>query len=132
MDPITTAIIAALTAGAAAGLTDIVKQAISDQYSQLKGLIQNKFGSDSQISKAIVNIEEKPDSAGRREMLQEEVASAKADQDPEIIKLAQQLIEHLNTQPGGGQFIQQASGSYIAQAGPGANASVNVIQGKAK
>ena len=128
MDPITTAIIAALTAGAAAGLTDVTKQVISDLYGQLKGLIHNKFGKDSQISKAIANIEEKPDSVGRRETLKEEVASAKVDQDPEIMKLAQQLVEQLKAQPGGGQFVQQATGSYIAQAGPGATATVKVDQ----
>ena len=132
MDPITTAIIAALTAGASAGLTDVAKQVVSDLYSQLRDLIQRKFGADSQISKAITNIEEKPDSAGRRETLKEEVASVKADEDLEIVKLAQLLVDKLKAQPGGGQFIQQATGSYIAQAGPGATATVKVDQSKKK
>jgi hypothetical protein len=44
MEPITTAIIAALTAGAASGLTEAAKKSISDAYSGLKTLIKKKFG----------------------------------------------------------------------------------------
>ena len=77
-------------------------------------------------AKAVEGVEAKPDSAGRKATLEEEVASAKADQDAELLKAAQALLEKLNAQPGGAQIIQQATGSYIAQASGGSTATVNV------
>jgi hypothetical protein len=47
MDPITTAIIAALSAGTIAGLTDTAKAAVNDSYSKLKGLLTKKHGEGS-------------------------------------------------------------------------------------
>lgn len=128
MDPVTTAIVASVTAGFASGLAKAGEKAITDTYEALKKLLAKKFGKTSEVVKAIKRLEEKPESEGRKQMLQEEVVEAKVEQDPEILKMAQALLKLIEAQPGGGQFIQQATGSYIAQAGPGAKASVQVNQ----
>ena len=47
MDPITTAIVAALTVGATSGITDTAKTMITDTYQRLKSLLHNKFGRES-------------------------------------------------------------------------------------
>lgn len=128
MDPVTTAIIAAI----AAGITKVGEKAIVDTYNALKKLIKDKYGKKSSVVKAVEQLEEKPKSEGRKTMLQEEIVEAKADKDEDILKAAQELLDLLKSQPGGGQFIQQATGSYIAQAGPGGTASVNVNKSKDK
>lgn len=128
MDPVTTAIVAAITAG----FTKVGEQAVTDAYDELKNILKEKFGKKSEVVKAVDRLEEKPESGGRKQMLQEEVLEAKVDQDSEILKLAQDLLTVIASQPDGGQFIQQASGSYIAQAGPGGTASVNVIKPEEK
>ena len=130
MDPITTAIVAALAAGVASGATEVGKKVVVDAYDTLKTAIKNKFGGDSDLVDAVDKLEKKPDSGGRKEVLQEEVAAAKADQDPEILKAAQDLIDQIKDQPGGEQHIQIAIGSYIAQADRGGTATVSVNQPK--
>jgi hypothetical protein len=130
MDPVTTAIIAALTAGVASGGPELVKKSISDAYEGIKSLLKEKFGPSSEVVKAASGLEAKPDSEGRRGTLQEEIVAAKADQDPDIVKVAQALLEQLKAQPGGAQFIQTATGSNIAQAAGRSKASVRVNQPK--
>jgi hypothetical protein len=99
MDPITLAII-----GALAKLSENV---VADAYQALKAAIANKCGVDSDVAKAVEEIEKKPDSAGRKETLKEEVVNAKIDRDPELIKLANALIERLKELPDGQTVINQ-------------------------
>lgn len=122
MDPITTAIIAALSAG----LTEASKTAITDAYAQIKTALANKFGGTSDVVHAIEQVEAKPDSAGRRAMLQEEILAVKADQDPDLLHTAQVLLQLLQASSGEGSHTQTATGKYIAQADRGSTASVNV------
>jgi hypothetical protein len=126
MDPITTAIVAALTAGVLRGLTETGKQVIGDAYDGLKALLKKKFGNQSDVVQSVENLEAKPESPNRQGMLQEEVQAAKADQDPDLLQAAQSLLEQIKAQPGGEQHIQNAIGSYIAQADRGSTATVNV------
>lgn len=93
MDPITTAI-----AGA------VGKTAVVDAYNGLKNIIKKKFGK-SDLSDAIEKLEAKPDSKSRLEVLQEEVETAKANQDSEILQLAQELIKLLQNTSKGDQII---------------------------
>src|SRR6266699_5195089 len=122
MDPITTAILAALSAG----LTEASKTAITDAYTQIKALLASKFGSTSDVVHAVEQVEAKPDSAGRRATLQEEITAVKADQDPDLLRTAQTLLQLLQTSSGEGSQTQTATGNYIAQADRGSTASVNV------
>jgi hypothetical protein len=126
MDPITAAIIAALTAGALSGLTDTSRKLIADAYAGLKSLLLKKFGGQSPVVQSVTNLEAKPESPNRQGVLQEEVQAAKADQDPDLLQAAQALLEQIKAQPGGEQHIQNAIGSYIAQADHGSTATVNV------
>lgn len=126
MDPITAAIVAAASAGVISGLTEVSKTAITDAYSKLKALLTKKFGGESDVVHAVNEVEDKPDSAGRKATLQEEVAAVKADQDQEVLHAAQALLQLLQASPEGGQHVQMATGSYIAQADRGSSASVNI------
>lgn len=130
MDPITTAIVAALTAGAVAGVTDASKKAIADAYDALKGLLKKKFGHESEVVKSVERLETRPDSTSRQGTLAEEVADAKAAHDPEILQAAQTLLDQVKEQPGGGQHIQNVIGNYNAVVQGSGNPTVNVNQPK--
>jgi hypothetical protein len=126
MDPITTSILAALTAGITGSTSKVGQQAILDTYEALKNILKRKFGNQSDIIKSVEALETKPESAARKEMLKEEIATVEADQDPDILKAAQDLLDKIGAHPGGVQHIQQATGNYIAQADRSGTASVNV------
>jgi hypothetical protein len=99
MDVITTAIIAALAA--------LSKDAIADSYNALKSALKNKFGSNSDVVDAVEGLEKKPDSKGRQATLQEEIENAKANDDAQIVQLAQDLLKKLKDEPGGQEIINQ-------------------------
>ncbi len=126
MDPITAALIAAISAGVMSGLTETSKIAMRDAYLRLKGLLAKKFGNTSDIIHAVEQVESKPDSAGRKATLEEELVAVKAEQDPEILHAAQILLQMFQTEPGAGQHIQQATGHSIAQADRGSSATVSI------
>jgi hypothetical protein len=125
MDPITAAIIAALTAGAASCVTEAAKKAISDGYSGLKALISKKFGGKSDVTEAIEKLQAKPESPGRQQTLAEELKATNASADPELMGAAQSLLELIKALPQGDQHIQNAVGTGIAQADRGSTASVS-------
>jgi hypothetical protein len=127
MDPVTAAIIAALSAGAASGATDVAKKAVVEGYEGLKALLKKKFGSNSDAADALEKLQAKPDSQGRRETLAEELRAANATGDPELARSAQSLLELVKALPQGEKYIQQvAHGTGIAQASGGSTASVNM------
>jgi hypothetical protein len=99
MDPISTAIIAATA--------KLAEPAIKDAYEALKSLLAKKFGSNSEVLQAVKKLEEKSDSPARKEAVKEEVASVKANQDPELSKTAEALLSKLKGMPGGQQIVQQ-------------------------
>jgi uncharacterized iron-regulated protein len=122
------AIGAALLAGAVEGVTDVAKTGIVEAYKGLKALIQSKFGQDSDVAKAVTTLEVAPDSPKLTTALQEKVAASKANQDPDILKAAQDLLDKVNAHPGGASYIQTIQGSYNAQAQDHSTASVNIGQ----
>jgi hypothetical protein len=93
MDPITLAITAALA--------NLSQNVIKDAYVAFKAALQDKFGVKSELVEAVDKLEEKPESKARQAMLEEEVASSKADQDPDLLQVAKALIEQLKELPGG-------------------------------
>ena len=99
MDPITTAIVAALAA--------LSKDAIKDSYNALKSVLKKKFGSESDLVDAVEKLEKRPDSKGRKAMVQEEVEMAKVNDDVEIVQLAQDLLNKLKDEPSGQQRSNQ-------------------------
>ncbi|MEU4712018.1 hypothetical protein AB0G00_36905 [Nocardia salmonicida] len=81
MDPsiVAAAVAAAVSTGAAAGLTDSAKQAIDDAYAALKGVLARKYAS---VDVAIV--EAKPESLERQSVLEAELRQADAEGDDEL------------------------------------------------
>ncbi len=120
------AIVAALTAGVSAGVGKVGENVIADAYQGLKGLLKRKFGENSEVVKAAETIEEDPGSEWRKGMLEEKAKVAGVDQDPEVRRVAEELLEQLKAQPGGEQHVQNAIGSYIAQADRGSTATVSI------
>lgn len=126
MDPITMAIIAAITAGATTAATSVVQQSINDAYNFLKSVLEKKLGSQSGVLKAIGDTEKKPQSEGRKIILGEEITESQILNDSEILSIARQILELVSKQDSSLNNSQIASGSYIAQADHKSTANVNV------
>ena len=136
MDPITTAIVAALAAGVAASAKEVGKKVIVDAYDALKTTLKKKFGPDSDLAEAVETLEKKPESAGRQTTVQEEVAAAKAAGDPELQELAQALIKALKSTPEGekavGKYQVDVSGGQVGVIGDDAKVEGGIHFGKTK
>ncbi len=116
MDPVTTAIITAVAAGALSGVTDTVKDALPDAYHKLKDLIARKHGPQSEVVEAIARLEANPDSSGRRSFLEEEIVSASLEQDPEVLAAAQQILKLVQPQQNSkGKYNIQITGNVQGQ-----------------
>ncbi len=127
VEPITaTAILAAIATGVISGTTEVGKKALVEGYEALKTLLKNKFGDKGEVAEAVEKLEKKPDSPARQAEVKELLAEVKADEDPQIRQAAQAVLDQVKALPGGEQHIQQAIGSYIAQADRGSTASVTI------
>ncbi len=120
MEPITGAIIAALA--------NLSKDAIKDGYGALKVALQKKFGDQSDLVDAVDKLEKKPDSEGRKAILQEEFEIAKVNDDPELIRLAQDLLDKIKEQPGGQQMIDQTQTNTVSGVNVGGNFNFAPVQ----
>jgi hypothetical protein len=99
MDPITLAITTALA--------NLSQDLIKDAYVAFKTALQKKYGVKSELLESVNKLEQKPDSNARQGVLQEEVANAKADQDPKLLQTANELLEKLRELPGAKINIHQ-------------------------
>ena len=121
MDPIiTTAIVA--------GLANLSKEAIKDSYNALKTCLKKKFGDESDLVDAVEKLEKKPDSNARKAIVQEEVEIAKLNDDPEILNLAQDLLEKIKEQPGGQDIINQTQTNTVNSVTVGGNFEFKPVQ----
>ena len=120
MDIICTAILAATA--------KLSEAAIKDSYDALKKLIQRKFGQQSDVAKAVDQLEQKPASAGRSAVLHEEILNVGAVNDTELIIAAKALLKKLNEKEEPKTIVQQSvSGNQNIFSGSG-NVSVNSNQ----
>jgi hypothetical protein len=126
IDLVASAILSAISAGAASGATDTAKKAIADAYDGLKSLVKRKLGGNSDAAVALDKLEANPASEGRQKILGEELGFAKAASDPELASAAQSLLELIRALPQGEKHIQFAQGTGIAQADRGSTATVNL------
>jgi len=101
MDPITTAIVAALPALA----SDLVTSSMKDAYQGLKAVIRRKFGESSQVARAVVALEADPGSKAQAAVLEEKVAVAKATEDPDVMKALAELVKSLKEAKIGGEAV---------------------------
>lgn len=65
MDPVTTAILAVIAAGAATEVTEVSKHFV-DAYASLKDLLRPTFSQDSPLIETVEKLEQNPDSRGRK------------------------------------------------------------------
>ena len=96
MDPnaIVSAIVTGIATGIATSTTDLAsKRAIVDAYENLKSVIKRKFGDESKIAKAIRGCTDNPASEGRKIVLHEEVIDSQANQDLDVIKASQAILD---------------------------------------
>jgi hypothetical protein len=91
MDPITTAVVAALPALA----SDVVKSTVKDAYDALKEVIRRRWGERSPVARAVEALERDPTSEDRAQSLEERIADTKATQDPEVMKVLAKLAASL-------------------------------------
>jgi hypothetical protein len=117
MDPITTAIVAALPALA----SDLAKSSVKDAYAGLKAIIQRKWGDASAVAKSVDALEANPKSKGQAAVLAENVASVNATANAEVMQALANLVAELTK--GGligeavGQITVNISGSSVGVAG---------------
>ncbi|MEV6361120.1 hypothetical protein [Nocardia asteroides] len=88
MDPVTL-VVAAVAAGAAAGVTDVATRMVTDGYQGLKNLLTGRHGV---IEAEIVSIERDPLEPLRRELLAREIARSGVSEDPEVCAAARELL----------------------------------------
>jgi hypothetical protein len=118
MDPITTAVLAALG--------KLAEPAVKDGYEALKTLLVRKFGKPSEVVKAVETLESRPDSAGRQATLTEEIASSGAAHDAELLEVAKALLHASRSACGGTHTVQQhVVGDHNIVAGSG-DITINV------
>jgi hypothetical protein len=86
MDPVSF-IVAALAAGAAAGLKDTAAAAVRDAYAEVRGWIQSRYGGVD-----VGALEQKPGSEAKRASLAEDFEDAGAGSDEELLELARKLV----------------------------------------
>jgi hypothetical protein len=93
VEPITTAILTALSAGAALGGKEITTQAIKDAYAGLKGWIQSHYPGVS-----VEHLEKQPTSKAQQEVVGKQLEGVGASGDTELLKLAQAIVELIEKQ----------------------------------
>jgi hypothetical protein len=126
MDPLSAAIIAAVAAGLVKGAGEVSQKVLVDGYERLKALLGRRFGDRSEVVQAVQGLEARPDSPARRNLVVEEVQLSGASNDEELLTVARDLLARIQEDPGPRASVQQAIGSYIAQADRQSHAEVNV------
>lgn len=121
MDPITAALVSALTAGLVSGVTKIGEGLVGDAYQALKTALGKKFGKKNKVTQAVKELESDPGSVRAQEALARSVREAGADRDQELLKLA----KHLNRMV---VNINQNAGDHAVQIGQGNTVSGVVAQ----
>lgn len=122
MDLITTALVAALTAGT----TEVGKKLFSDSYTKLKDAILQRFGQEQPVTTALAVVEADPASPGYQLALHEKLTAVQAAQDPTLQQLAQAILDQVQAQPDSAPHVQTIIGNYNAQATQGGTATVTI------
>jgi hypothetical protein len=107
MDPVTL-IVSAMVAGAASAAKDTASNAVKDAYNALKTLLQRRFQGKPAAEMALAEAETDPDT-GEKPLTK---AVAEHGSDEEVLALAQQLLQLLQSQQSASspQYEVEASG----------------------
>jgi hypothetical protein len=95
MEPLTTAIITALTFLGPEAAKEGVKAVVKDAYDGLKSVIHHKWGGDSAVAQSVEALEAKPQSRDLAESLDKQVARSGAARDTEVAQALKTLTEVL-------------------------------------
>jgi hypothetical protein len=96
MDPVSTAIIAAATAGILDGVKNAAGTALGDAYAGLHGLIVRKFGADAPVVSALAKYEGASDSEKLKTALLASLADNRVAEDGEIVEAARRVQQITN------------------------------------
>ncbi len=88
MDPVSL-IVAAVAAGASAGLKEQAEAAVKDAYAALKRILFDRHGVD------VDPVERKPASEAKRDSLKEDLSDAGAGADAEVLAAAKLVVEEV-------------------------------------
>jgi hypothetical protein len=125
MDPITTAVVAALPALA----SDLMKASIKDAYLALKAVIRRKWGESSAIVKSVDNLEADPKSNGKAMVLAEDVSKVNATSDTEVMQALAALLDELQKEGVGRKELTKIAVNISGGAVQGVVGSSNVSVG---
>jgi hypothetical protein len=100
-------------------IQDVAGQSLKDGYEALKGYLKRKFGSNTEAADALDKATEKPESAGRKAVLLEEVTPANLSDDAELVELVEKLSGLLMKAGGTVQqyVVVQGDGNRVQVAG---------------
>jgi hypothetical protein len=123
VDPVSL-IVAALIAGAAAGLKDAAGSSVKDAYTGLKALLRRYVAGDREAEKRLGELDRRPDTD--LAPLAERLQAADAARDAELTRAARALLEQAD--PAGvraGKYDVRISGSKGIVVGDQANVTMN-------
>ena len=118
MEPLTSAIIAAVSAGATFR---------TEEYAQLKSLIEKSFGVESNVVKAVEALEANPNSIELKAALEAEILRAEIDENSVFERVLEQFLKAIKSKAGGSQITQTIVGGASIQVS-GAGNSVTIIR----
>ena len=124
METVTTMILSALAAGAAASGKDIASQAVQDAYQGLKALVQRKFSDQPKASAVLEEYEKDPGTWEKP--LEKKLTEAGADRDSQIFQAAEQLLKLLESHPGGSKYQVDIKDSQVGAIGDHATVEMNI------
>ena len=122
MDPVTL-IVAALVAGAAAGLKDTASSAVKDAYNGLKGLVQRKLGARPDGELVLARHEQDPQIWDKP--LAQELTASGAGDDPALVAAAQALMQLLDAAGSAAGKYQVSASGHSAAAGRDLNVTAS-------
>jgi hypothetical protein len=122
MDPVTL-IVAALVAGAAAGLKDTASSAIKDSYNGLKGLVLRKLVGRPDGELVLARHEQDPQVWDKP--LAQELASAGAGDDPDLVTAAQALLQLVDAPGSAAGRYQVVASDHATAAGRDVNVTAS-------
>lgn len=125
MDPISL-VMTALAAGAISATKETAGSAVKDAYQGLKVLIKKKFAGETKAE--MVLEEHATDPETYEAPLKKKLAEAGIEQDMEIVKIAQDLINQVKEQPGGQEIITQTQTNTVSGVNVGGNFEFKPVQ----
>ncbi|MGH3848152.1 MAG: hypothetical protein ACRDR6_00630 [Pseudonocardiaceae bacterium] len=95
MDPVSI-IVAAVVAGASSGAQDVASKGIADAYHALKEQLRRRFGQESEVDRAVDEVERSPESGEKA--LQAALANASVEPGDELVALAREFGKRINVE----------------------------------